>query len=77
MPQQPLTGQVLDFGRYIIRIEPGRARGFYESDLNVDQDKSDLIFDNLRLIAPLVLPPQVRLALARAGYDVTSARAAA
>lgn len=66
--------QILDFGRYVIRIDPKAGCGYFESEIKVGQFKGRLELSNGRLErfqAPGdVLPPQVAIALQRAGYAV-------
>lgn len=66
--------QVLDFGRYIIRVDPDAGEGYFESEVKIGQfaGKLHLIAGRLASFeAPGdELPPQVKIALQRAGYAV-------
>lgn len=75
--QQYTFSQILDYGRYDIRIDPTRDRGYYATDLAANRDRADLIFTSKRLVAPAIIPLQVKLVLHRAGYDVTGVAAEA
>lgn len=71
-PLTPLNGfhvverrfsAVLDFGRYTIRFDPENRCGWYKSELLVNRDEGEF---SLPLREDV--PPQVAIAVRRAGY---------
>lgn len=63
--------QILDFGRYTVRVDPAAGRGWFQSDIQVGSFAGTLHFDGLALIScSTEMPPQVRSTLQRAGYDL-------
>lgn len=65
---QVATMQILDFGRYTIRVDPKTGRGWFRSDISQAQLAGDLEFDGKYYRSTEELPPQVVIALERAGY---------
>ena len=63
--------QILDFGRYTVRVDPAAGRGWFQSELKGPDFSGTLHFAGLELIsASRELPPQVRSTLMRAGYSL-------
>lgn len=61
--------QILDFGRYTVRIDTAAGRGYFKSEIGVGSFAGTLHFHGQALISTSSeLPPQVRLTLERAGY---------
>ena len=60
---------ILDFGRYLIRLDPTTGRGWFKSEISTGTFAGTMHFDGADLISTSYeLPPQVRIALVRAGY---------
>ena len=61
--------QILDFGRYTVRIDTETGRGYFKSNIDVGNFVGTLHFQGKLLIsASAELPLQVKIALERAGY---------
>lgn len=60
--------QILDFGRYTIRIDAQGLYGWFRSEINVGNFTGALEFDGKYFRCDAELPPQVSIALERAGY---------
>lgn len=61
--------QILDFGRYTVRVDPQAGRGWFKSEISVGQFTGTIHIDQQRVVSVSAeLPPQVRIALERAGY---------
>lgn len=62
--------QVLDFGRYDIRIAPALGLGYFKSQIDVGTFAGSIHLQGTQVLTTSYeMPPQVRLALQRAGYD--------
>ena len=60
---------ILDFGRYLIRLDPTTGRGWFKSEIQTGTFAGTMHFDGADLISTsYALPQQVRSALLRAGY---------
>lgn len=67
--QKLVFRQVLDYGRYTIRIDPDAGRGWFKSEILSGQTTGTLHFDGKQVVSTSEeLPPQVESALHRAGY---------
>lgn len=69
--------QILDFGRYSIRVDPMAGRGWFKSEIRTGTFAGTLHFDGKQVISSSEpLPPQVLSALERAGYMTDIVRCA-
>lgn len=67
--------QILDFGRYTVRVDPDSGRGWFKSEIGQGIFAGTLHFDGAQLIsASDDLPPQVASTLRRAGYTIDTVR---
>lgn len=63
--------QVLDFGRYSIRLAPALGLGYFHSQIGVGTFAGTIHLRGIQVVSTSSeMPPQVRLALQRAGYSV-------
>lgn len=60
--------QVLDFGRYTVRVDPVNGRGWFKSEIKTGTFAGILEFDGKYYRCNEELPPQVAATLERAGY---------
>ena len=60
--------KILDFGRYVIRVDAKNKTGWFRSQISQSQIAGDITFDGPYFSSTSELPPQVVTALERAGY---------
>lgn len=69
--------QILDFGRYLVRVDPDAGRGWFKSEIKTGTFAGTLHMDGKQVIsASEPVPPQVLAALERAGYMTDIVRCA-